>query len=819
MTLLDAAPPAPAPVVAPPLPTARRRGRPGELAAVVALLLLATALRVARLSLVQYKYDDDALFTIVTRMARTGHVPTAGLTSSIGLANGPFQAYLLAPFGWVGADPPLMTTGVALLNILGVAVVYAFARDFFGRRAALFALLLAAANPWAVVLSRRLLGNDMLFPFAALALWMLARWLFRRDGRAAVIAGAALAIAGQFYVLGLECLAPALAAAVLAGRRLCSRAALLGLLTFAALMAPYLLTQALPHAGTLLEVRGQRAGLGAFDTVALRLALTLAGNEGYQAFATQAGGRLDATGGLPAAFGLVARTLYLGGLGLGLWTLLRGPGRLRQERRGLHLLLLSAAAVPVLLLLRPPVAVDALYLVATLPLPSLYSGLALDRLWAAAGRLSRRWQPAGRGAVAAIAAGTLGMNLVLAGVFFSVIGQYWPRSDYGIPWQLNDQAGRESVQLQRQLGAERILVLDDASDFNQVEWVLAERGAPVGELDDRFMFLLPGRPTLILAPGDQPAQRELLADYHQYLVREQRWPGEGIMLRWYLLPPAIAAAPPAAGTLPLDWTAGGLLRLEGVAIPRRLVRGASVSVRLSLRVLRRPDAATPDFSVFAHLVGPDGAAVSGADQPAFRTRSWLPGDRIVQTLTLPPPSGANGLLSLALGVYATDLHGTTVRPLPLLDAAGHSLGASGTVAATVLPPPAPAAPDHPLAVQFAAGIALDGYDLAQAGDVLTVTPHWAADAAVGQDYTAFVHVLDGAGKLAAQDDAPPLAGRFPTAWWQPGDRIADPHRIALPAGLAAGDYRLEFGLYDPRTLQRLAVVHGQPQAAMRLPAG
>jgi len=159
--------------------------RPLDTGLALLLLLLGTFLRAARLNDVQYRYDDDALWKIVTQMVRSGRPALRGLTSTIALPNGPFQAYLLVPFGWVGGRAPLMTVGVIFLNVLALAIVYAFARDFFGRRVALLALLLATVSPWQTILSRRMLGNDLVAPFAAFSLWMLCRWLFRRDGSAA----------------------------------------------------------------------------------------------------------------------------------------------------------------------------------------------------------------------------------------------------------------------------------------------------------------------------------------------------------------------------------------------------------------------------------------------------------------------------------------------------------------------------------------------------------------------------------------------------------------------------------------------------------
>jgi 4-amino-4-deoxy-L-arabinose transferase-like glycosyltransferase len=786
---------------------------------VLFLLLLGTYLRTGGLNDVQYRYDDDALWKIVMQMVRTGQPAMHGLTATIALPNGPFQAYLLAPFGLVGGGAPLMTLGVAFLNILALAIVYAFGRDFFGRRVGLLALLLATVSPWQTVLSRRMLGNDMVAPFAALALWMLCRWLYRQDNRAVVIGAAALAVGGQVYVIGLELLAPAAVALLLGGRRIFRRAVLLALLVFAALVAPYVWTQALPLLGGAVAIHDQTIKSVRFDASALGFAIQMASHDGYQAFATQAGGHLDATSGLPAAFGLLARLLYLLGLGIGLWTLLRGPGRLREERRGVHLLLLTAFTVPVLILLRPTVPPRMLYLVTTFPLPYLYVALALDRLWRWSVRLAPPLARGARAAVVGFVAGTAILDLVLGSIFLSVIGQYWAQSDYGIPWGLNDQTARTSSQLAQQFGAQRILVLDDASDFNMLEWVLAERRAQVADFDDTRMLVLPGRPTLYVAPGNQPAQRTLATAYHQYLLRETRWPGDGTMLRYYLLPPSTAQAPLPAGAIALNWTAGGLIRLDGVLAPARPQPGQAETVQLVMTILKQPPAGTPEFSVFAHLLDAAGNAVAKQDQAAFQTQDWDAGDRVIQSFTLTvPPSLSPGLLSLSVGIYSTNLHGTAIRPLAMTTADGVALGAAGSVNIGAIAPGHVAPASHALTVQFGAGIGLHGYDLRQSGGTLTVTPHWTVSGPVTHGYTAYVHVLDAGGQLIAQNDAPPMAGRFPTTVWQPGDIVPDPHRITLPAGLRPGRYRLAFGLYDSQTQISLPALSGQPEAPVTLTA-
>jgi hypothetical protein len=92
---------------------------------------------------------------------------------------------------------------------------------------------------------------------------------------------------------------------------------------------------------------------------------------------------------------------------------------------------------------------------------------------------------------------------------------------------------------------------------------------------------------------------------------------------------------------------------------------------------------------------------------------------------------------------------------------------------------------------------------------LQVSLCWESLAPAPLDYTVFVHLYDANGTLLATGDGPPMNGAFPTRLWQPGDVIADTHRLPLPAGNE--DYRIGVGLYDPISGARLqAVQAGQP---------
>ena len=93
---------------------------------------------------------------------------------------------------------------------------------------------------------------------------------------------------------------------------------------------------------------------------------------------------------------------------------------------------------------------------------------------------------------------------------------------------------------------------------------------------------------------------------------------------------------------------------------------------------------------------------------------------------------------------------------------------------------------------------------ASAGDKVVVKLRWRSAAAMQQAYKIFVHVLDPSGEhVLAQRDAEPQDGKAPTPGWVVGEVVDDEYAITLPAGLAAGDYPVEIGVYDPRSGDRL----------------
>jgi hypothetical protein len=88
----------------------------------------------------------------------------------------------------------------------------------------------------------------------------------------------------------------------------------------------------------------------------------------------------------------------------------------------------------------------------------------------------------------------------------------------------------------------------------------------------------------------------------------------------------------------------------------------------------------------------------------------------------------------------------------------------------------------------------------------TVTLTWRPAAPLPASYTLFVHLLDAAGNLIAQQDQPPLQGFYPSDRWLPDAVFQDTVTLTLPTGAPPGDYHLRVGWYDPASGQRLPLV-------------
>jgi hypothetical protein len=111
---------------------------------------------------------------------------------------------------------------------------------------------------------------------------------------------------------------------------------------------------------------------------------------------------------------------------------------------------------------------------------------------------------------------------------------------------------------------------------------------------------------------------------------------------------------------------------------------------------------------------------------------------------------------------------------------------------------------------FGKSIELAGYGASidrESGQVW-LTLYWRTLRTPADDYTIFVHLLDGQGRRISQDDRRPLDGRFPTHLWRAGDVMHTDHALQASQACLRSACYMAVGLYDWETGRRLPVTQG-----------
>jgi hypothetical protein len=134
-----------------------------------------------------------------------------------------------------------------------------------------------------------------------------------------------------------------------------------------------------------------------------------------------------------------------------------------------------------------------------------------------------------------------------------------------------------------------------------------------------------------------------------------------------------------------------------------------------------------------------------------------------------------------------------------------------------VPDPEPSASDQTLNIPLRHQgtndeIVLLGYSLQTgnlaAGDIAQLTLFWQADETPAGRYKVFLHVLDSENLIVGQRDAEPGGGARLTTLWIGGEVVVDNHGLPIHPATPPGDYRVEVGMYDPQTGQRLVTAEG-----------
>lgn len=121
-----------------------------------------------------------------------------------------------------------------------------------------------------------------------------------------------------------------------------------------------------------------------------------------------------------------------------------------------------------------------------------------------------------------------------------------------------------------------------------------------------------------------------------------------------------------------------------------------------------------------------------------------------------------------------------------------------------------------ISYQLGDSIALQGYEIKEGGDKVTITLYWRALTRTGADYSVFVHLLENRTELVSQSDGTPSGGRLPTWCWAPKEIVTDDHVLSV-ALQEDQSYQIGVGMYDWRTGARLPVDPPVADRVIRVP--
>ncbi len=300
---------------------------------------------------------------------------------------------------------------------------------------------------------------------------------------------------------------------------------------------------------------------------------------------------------------------------------------------------------------------------------------------------------------------------------------------------------------------------------------------------------------------------------------------------------------PAEMAHQLNTNFSGQVKLLGYTLPtRRIQPGDGLPITLYWQGLQWIG---EDFVIFDRLLDNQQVVWGGYDRLPGENYSallWSPGEIVSDGFAVPVASDApNGVYTLNVGLYRR-VNGKAESLLILNPETGEPTDASSVAIGPIKvggPPPGATVTEVKLQTKvnviLGDQIQLLGFDLPneQSGrDTISLAPaspnlqlpisnyqlpitlYWQALTRLDADYTVFAHLRNAAGETAAQKDAPPAGGAYPTGLWDTGEIIKDDLSIPLE-GLEPGRYELVVGLYDFATGLRLSV-DGSPDGAILL---
>ncbi len=606
-----------------------------DLLTLLAILLMAAFLRLGEPGIVEFFHDEAMVSTLAQEMADGETFPVQGILSSVGIPNPPTSIYIMAVPYTFTSDPLIATLYVAVLNVIGVGLLWLIVHRYFGRIAALVAGLVYTFNPWAVLYSRKIWAQDYYLPFFMLALLMgLYGFVEEGERNRSRLAAQVLCLPLLLFALQIHFAAWALLPLYfwllwIGRKRISWRAMLMSVFLSAIVMLPYAvgfsqtLEQDPARIGDVAARSEATDGLslsGDTLTHAVQLATGL-GLETWVAPAHQ--DDLLAQIPPPSALWMLVGMMTLAGV-IGVW---------RNYPRSLAIILLLWAGLPLLLFLPGWTAVYPHYFIAGIP---AFGGLAgVGAAW-----LAERW-PRIRYSRVVLLAG-LTVILFTQGFWWRGLLRYLDSTPLHYPGFTTPVHYLNDVHDELALYDDVLLVsagMDWIHHHEAARWpvMLRDTARCVRTVQgDGYAVFPAGTFAVLVAPNAPENAVGNLYETTSPVFYPTR-PGDGGYTVY-----AFESAPewtetPIAPIAPATFDSG--VQLTGYHTGEG---------RLYLEWMLPDTHKDLNYQYFAHFLNADGELIAQYDTPFWQGRHWCAGDRLITWTDVDSPGEAT---TLRVGLY------------------------------------------------------------------------------------------------------------------------------------------------------------------------
>jgi len=581
------------------------------------LVLLGAALRMQRLDLIDFRFDQAYPLWYAQDIA-------AG------------RLWGMQPHGSVGAHPAAYLYMMALpylftknffaivvyrvfFDVATIAAVYAIGRRYLSMRTGVVAALLYAVAPWAIQFARNLWPVCQPID-SALLMFGLLEIAVKKNPRGWLLTGLGASLVAGTHLGGVYLLPVVLLAAWIGRRCWNGRLLMVGLLPGIFFAAAYLVQDA---GGDFGSVRAYLGAVGGGSTWRPEVLARIGWLSGGAHLGVLTGAAYDVWTAWPWNFGLwideMQQIVAAAATAAAAWAAWRG----RRSGRGVAIaVLLAWLIVPAAIQLRSSRPVEVQYLTSLLPAPMLLTAFALDRAFGV-GRGVRL------GATAALAL-VVGWQAATTVRFHDVVDRFDTQGGYGQPVR-SALAARAQVIAANAAGAAGlplVAVKGFPTPWNEPAVILR---AVLADVPHRFfnsesdgLIRTGARTQYVVAPGAEPLLDVLRAEG----ARESSTPsrvGSGGRFTAAQIDGAFDALPAAPQA---RWENGLLLR--GARVQRE---ANAVRVIVDFEVTALPPEGADYHWYFQAFVGDEKRA--GVDIAGVHPSSWRVGDALRLRATIP----------------------------------------------------------------------------------------------------------------------------------------------------------------------------------------